>query len=114
MAEKEDGKISTIAKKEKGTANLLLDNFIALQRVLTDVSVKLSSLTEQISQLLKLFESAAKNFKERKEGEAGAMNKISEKIDSLAEQNKVIAKGLSLVEEDLSKEKPKPLPEFRF
>lgn len=113
MAEKEDDKAKPA--KEKGTADLLLDNFIALQKVLADVSIKLTNLIEQVSSLLKLFESAAKNFKGKKEIEKGELGNVSEKLNQLAEQNKIIAKGLSLVEEEMAaKTKPKPLPEFRF
>lgn len=114
MPEKEDVKPSKPAK-EKITGDLLLENFVALQRVLTDVSVKLTNLTQEISHLLKLFESAAKNFKEKKEFEKAELWNVSERVNQLVEQNKIIAQGLSLVEEELTdKPKPKSLPEFRF
>ncbi|MFH0831385.1 MAG: hypothetical protein V1886_00750 [archaeon] len=103
-------------KKEDSTADLLIGNFISLQKVLTEVSGKLSTLTEQISNLLKLFESSAKNFKERKEQQKTEVRGLTEKLNELTEQNKTIARGLSMVEEEMTSEKtkPKPLPEFRF
>lgn len=117
MAEKEDA-AEEKEKKEKpeSTADLLIGNFVALQRVLADVSIKLASLTEQISSLLKLFEASVKSFKEKKEREKTEARGITEKLNELVEQNKTIAKGLSIVEEEMAAEKarPKPLPEFKF
>jgi hypothetical protein len=118
MAKKEGVKDTSDEKeKKKSTADLLLDNFVALQKVLTDVAVKLTNLNEQISNLLKLFEDAAKSFKEGKESEKKlGKGNVSEKLDKLIEQNKIIAQGLSAVEGAVASEKtkPKPLPEFRF
>ena len=117
MAEKEDSAEKREGKEAgKSTADLLFENFIALQRVLADVSVKLTGLTEQISSLLKLFEASAKSFKEKKEQQKTEIKGVKEKLDELVEQNRTIAKGMSIVEEEMAaeKSKPKPLPEFRF
>src|SRR3989338_8801652 len=116
MAEKEDAaKLEGKKEKPESTADLLIDNFVALQKVLADVSVKLASLAEQISSLLKLFEASAKSFKEKKEREKIETRGITDKLNELVEQNKTIAKGLSFVEEEMAAEKakPKPLPEFK-
>ena len=84
----------------------LIDNFVNLQRVLTNLAVKFDSLSDQISKLLQLFEISAKSFAEKtselnvggsKEKDKDFLNKI----DTLLEQNKTIAKGLTLMEEKL-------------
>ena len=112
MAEKGAEEEKEKKEKPESTAGLLIDNFVALQRVLADVSVKLATLSEQISSLLKLFEASAKSFKEKKEREKIETRGITDKLNELVEQNKTIAKGLSFVEEEMAAEKakPKPLP----
>jgi len=84
----------------------LIDNFVNLQRVLTNLSIKFDSLSDQISKLLQLFEISAKNFAEKTSGLSieGGREKDKEfldKIDTLLEQNKTIAKGITLMEERL-------------
>ncbi len=85
----------------------LIDNFVNLQRVLTNLSVKFDNLSENISKLLQLFEISAKSFVEKlPEGATTGVGKEKDreflsKIDTLLEQNKTIAKGLTLMEEKL-------------
>jgi len=80
---------------------ILVENFATLQKVMVNLSVKLDSLTEQISQLLNLFEISAKALVER-----GAdlgdnyEKKMMEKIDNLVDQNKTIARGVTLLHEE--------------
>jgi len=76
----------------------VLENFVSLQRVLTDLSIKLDGLSNNISKLLELFEESAKTIAE-KEPESEANRDIIKKLDNLLEQNKVIAKGLTLMSE---------------
>jgi hypothetical protein len=77
--------------------NALIENFVSLQKVLTNLAVKLDSLSDNITKLLELFEASAKSLAEK---EAGADNKdIIKKLDNLLEQNKIIAKGLTLMSE---------------
>lgn len=134
MAEKEVKKTKPVkaeqAEKPKSTAGLLLENFVSLQRIMADLAIKTSRLNNQISKLLELFEEAAKDFKEKEKPESS--DELTSKIDRLIEQNKTIARGLSLIgqtsktrevsaessketgEEETEKAKAKPLPEFRF
>jgi len=99
-------------KKEKGKRKkpeidrILLDNFVNLQRVLTNLAVKLDNLSDNISKLLQLFEISAKSFVEKLPGEEIKGEKVKDeeflnKVDMLLEQNKTIAKGLTLMEEKL-------------
>ncbi len=88
----------------KGTnvEKVLVQNFIALQKVMTNLAIKFDSLGAQISKLLELFEISAKSLAEKditlgktQQGEG----KMVEKLDELLDQNKVIAKGLTLLHE---------------
>jgi len=70
----------------------LIDNSIALQKVMTNLSLKLDNLSDQILKLLDLFEISAKSFAEKDfEGEASTHRKIIEKLDELIAENKKIS-----------------------
>lgn len=91
-----------IPKTELGIERSLVQNFIALQKVMVNLSVKFDSLTTQISKLLDLFEISAKALAEKdytKEKEVRDDKQIIAKIDNLSEQNKVLARGLTLLHE---------------
>ena len=81
---------------------MLVENFVSLQKVMTNLSLKFDNLTNQISKLLNLFEISAKTLaqKEFNLGEGKEENKkVVEKIDKLLDQNKIIARGLTLMHE---------------
>jgi hypothetical protein len=126
-----------ILEKEKTDINkALLENFVSLQRVLTNLSLRFDTLSDKIEKLLQLFEISAKSFIEKHGDKSFEKDKeLLDKLNNLGEQNKVIAKGLTLLEqklrervygegilsEKLSSEtteeqnsgfKPKPLPRF--
>ena len=86
-------------KKKKMTAKereeLLIDNFVGLQHAMTNMSIKFGSLSDNISKLLQVFEEAAKNFVS---GGKSDDKDMLNKINSLLDQNKTIAKGLVLME----------------
>lgn len=86
-------------KKKKMTARereeLLIENFVGLQHAMTNLSVKFGSLSDNISKLLQVFEEAAKNFVT---GGKSDDKDMLNKINSLLDQNKTIAKGLVLME----------------
>ncbi len=130
----EDGSKKTVIKehgskvlprkpaKKKMTARereeLLIENFVGLQHAMTNMSIKFGSLADNIEQLLRIFEEAAKGFAS---GERGGDKDMLKKIDSLLDQNKTIAKGLVLMEgklrgrveepvTDTSRVRPRPLP----
>jgi hypothetical protein len=78
----------------------ILQNLVELQKVHANLAEKFDGLAKQISQLLNLFEVTARSFA------ANPVNQVSEKdqqflekVDKLLEQNKTIAKGLTLMEE---------------
>jgi len=81
---------------------VLVENFVALQKVMTNLSIKFDNLSTQISKLLELFEISAKTMAQ-KDFELGRSSKeekeMVKKMDDLLEQNKVIARGLTLLHE---------------
>lgn len=90
----------------------LVQNFIALQKVMVNLSVKFDALTNKISKLLDLFEISAKSlakkdFKMEKPGRDE--EKVMQKLDNLGEQNKIIARGLTLMHDRIGgQERPAP------
>ncbi len=98
-APREIEKKSSTHGKKKMTARereeLLIENFVGLQHAMTNMSIKFGALSDNISKLLSIFEESAKNFVSGgKPDDAEMLNKI----DSLLNQNKTIAKGLVLME----------------
>ncbi len=83
---------------------ILLENFVGLQKAMTNLSIKFEALTDQIVRLLQIFELSTKSIIE---GSTEKSNKeMLDKINSLLDQNKTIAKGLVLMEEKLKQETP--------
>jgi hypothetical protein len=140
MVEKEV-KISTdkLKAEKSKPSELLIENFVSLQKIMSDLVIKISRLNNQLSELLELFTEAARSFKETKKTEykegritTKSTDDLGRKIDMLLDQNRDIAKNLSLIHqasmtrevssthtEDMEREgtknvKAKPLPEFRF
>jgi len=79
--------------------DLLMQNFISLQKILTNLIVRVDSLTNQTSKLLSLFEISAKSFAQRQGSPINKDDKeFLEKLDQLIEQNKLIARGITLMD----------------
>ena len=94
-----------LSEEDSKTEKILIENFVALQRVITNLSEKFDSLTTQISKLLNLFEISAKALAEKEfstEKDNKDVKKVVEKLDGLLEQNKTIAKGLLMLHGDIS------------
>jgi hypothetical protein len=90
------------APRNQNVNKILVENFVSLQKVLTNLSVNFENLSVQISKLLELFELSAKTLAEkdfRMEKDNKDTNEIKNKIDNLMEQNKTIAKGLLMLHE---------------
>ena len=84
----------------------LIDNFINLQKVMANLSVKFDELSLNISRLLQLFEISAKTFAEKYSAQEAAPSNLIDaeylkKLDTLLDQNKIISKGIMLIEEKL-------------
>ena len=108
-AKQKDEKPAANALREKkptklDTEQALLENFVSLQRVLTNLSIKFDSLSDNISKLLQLFEISAKGFIGKqgikeidKEKSVERDREFLAKLNTLLDQNKTIAKGLTLM-----------------
>lgn len=117
MAKKEGTSSKGVMTKAE-LEQALLNNFVNLQKVLTNLSVKFEELSRNISKLLELFEISAKSFAENYSGEGvGKGDKeFLKKLDSLLDQNKTIARGIMLMEEKIrhrSTPPPSPQPAFQ-
>ncbi|MCK9567996.1 hypothetical protein M0R72_03510 [Candidatus Pacearchaeota archaeon] len=88
---------TTTPKKNIHVEKALIENFVSLQKVMTNMAIKFDSLSEQISKLLELFEISAKTLAEK--GYSMEDRKVAEKLDNLLDQNKIIAKGIALLHE---------------
>ncbi|MEK6926590.1 MAG: hypothetical protein AABW50_04905 [Nanoarchaeota archaeon] len=90
---------SALQQREIKVDPLLIENFVSLQRVLTNLSLKLDNLTGQVSKLLDLFEISAKALAEKDFDLESGNKDFIDKLDSLVDQNKTLARGLSLLHE---------------
>ena len=106
----------------KGNANLkqkgpsqkqiqlaILENFVGMQKALTNLAIKFDSLSGNMNKMLQLIEISAISFIEKQKGmkietpeQLNLENEqLIQRLDTLMDQNKTIAKGLTLVEEKL-------------
>jgi tRNA U34 5-carboxymethylaminomethyl modifying GTPase MnmE/TrmE len=80
----------------------IIENLVELQKVHSNLAEKFDKLAHQISNLLSLFESAARTFAEQAPATSTEKDKeFLDKIDRLLDQNKTIAKGLTLMDEKM-------------
>jgi hypothetical protein len=90
------------AEKDHKIEHKLLENMVALQKVQTDLTEKFDTLGKELSKMLSLFELAARNFaKNAPLGEYEKDKEFLEKMDKLLDQNKLLAKGLTMMEDHL-------------
>jgi hypothetical protein len=120
-------KIIHQSTKEIRVEKALIENFVALQKVMVNLSSKFDNLSTQISKLLELFEISAKSLAKKDfelEKEVKDDGRIMEKIDNLSQQAGLIGKGLALIheageggiEEPVPVKEPKPVlkkPSFK-
>ena len=94
-------KSHSVPRSSIGIEKALIENFISLQRVMVNLSGKFDNLATQITKLLELFEISAKALAEKNFAMSGNRGdeKVIQKIDTLLDQNKVIARGLTLMHE---------------
>ena len=101
-----------ISKDDAKLGRVLIENFVGLQKVMVNLSVKFDDLSNKIAKLLELFEISAKALAEKDltvEKTARDDTRIIKEIGNLSEQNKVIARGLTLMHNRLSDEPEEPI-----
>ncbi len=105
------------AHRNKEVEDILVDNFVSLQKVMVNLSTKFDNLTNQISKLLELFEISAKTLAE-KDFDAEKNNrentKILEKLENVLEQNKTIARGLTLMHDKINEPQNAYTPQLQM
>jgi hypothetical protein len=90
--------------KETGEKiDVLIQNSIALQKAITVLAVNLEKFTKETGKLLEFMSDSAKSFEaEEKSRESVVGTAVSgdmvKKLDMLIDQNKMVAKGLVLLE----------------
>lgn len=114
-------KTSKKSEQDQKIERVLVENFTSLQNVMTDLSIKINDLTDKLNNLLDIFEQSAETIARRDfkaEQKTHDTDKILEGIKNLSEQNKIIAKGLTLIHENPKTQEleeipntTKPLPE---
>ncbi len=98
---KKSGKHRPKALSNREIQLALIENFVNLQKVLTNLTVKFDNLSDNISKLLQLFEISAKSFIRKQEEGNTEERDVLRKLDTLLEQNKTVARGLTLIEEKI-------------
>lgn len=110
--EKETHQALHVSHTDKEIEHAILKNLVELQKIQTNLAEKFDHLAKEISNLLALFELTARNFaKNAPQTEQYAKDKeFLEKIDKLLDQNKTLAKGLTLMEERMRERMYSPTP----
>ena len=89
----------------------VIRNFLNLQDVLSKVAVKLDNLSTNIEKLLNLFAQTAKSFQETLP-EHHQDHELLETMKTMLEQNKIIAKSLSIIEERTRQPQSQSQPQY--
>ena len=100
-------KVPSIAEGDTQLGKVLIENFVGLQKVMVNLSIKFDDLSNKIAKLLELFEISAKALAEKDltiQQTARDDTKIMKEMGNLSNQNKVIARGLTLMNDRLSGE----------
>ena len=97
--------------KIKSNEKILIENFVSLQRVMTNMATKFDDLSTQISKLLDLFELSANALAKKDINYTKPIDekKIMDKLEGILNQNKVIAKGLVMMHEGDQTKPPQPI-----
>ena len=91
----------------KNFVDELIKNNVTLQKATLDLFDAVTKMTERTDRLLSLFEEAAKNI------ERGEIKEpLTKQLDALLEQNKVIARGLVLLEKYIREKSSFGLPAY--
>lgn len=84
-------------KREDNLAKQLIETGVKVQSKTVDLISEMDKLTKRVDKLLGLFEEASKHVGEAETTEQ-RINELTNKLESLLEQNKSIARGLILLE----------------
>ena len=93
--------------KSKNLERVLIENFVSFQKVMVNLYTKFDNLSQKISKLLELFEISAKTLAEKdlKYTRNEEAKEILNKMNMMLDQNKTIARGLTLMHEMITSER---------
>lgn len=84
------------AEREK----ILIDNFIGLQKVMVNLSMKFENLSDNITKLLGVFEASARDYVVNKGKSAPEKDReYLVQLNTLIDQNKAISRGIMQLDE---------------
>ena len=94
----------SVPRVDRNLEKILIENFISMQKVMTSFVSKFDKLEKQVSSLLNLFEESAKTIAEKEinlelKGNEEKQQEILDKLKDVLDQNKLIAKGITLMHE---------------
>jgi hypothetical protein len=99
MSKKESDVKAEVSRNSVELNKILVENFVSLQKAITDMAERFDKLSRNIANLLQLFELSARSFMNKQN--VPDLEKDKEflgKLNMLIDQNKTIAKGLTLME----------------
>lgn len=104
-----------IPKKKKMTAaqreEMLIENFVGLQRAMINLSMKFENLSDNISKLLNVFEVSARDYMVNKGRTSPEVDKdLLNRINMLIDQNKNIMGAIRSLEDKTKKQEPIKTP----
>ncbi len=101
-------------KNNENLEKKLIENFVSLQKVMVNLSVKFDELSKNISKLLELFELSASALAKKDINFTKPMDeeKIMGKLNAILDQNKIIARGMALMGEGREQELPSAPQQF--
>lgn len=89
----EKGELMATTMVSRSFVDELIKNNITLQKATVDLLDSVNQLSQKTDRLLSLFEEAAKNIEKTEMKEP-----LAKQLETLLEQNKIIARGLVLLE----------------
>jgi hypothetical protein len=89
----------TKAQKE----DLLIENFVGLQKAMTHLSLKFENLSDNLSKLLEVLELSARNYLTKEAPKDSSSSELAKQVNYLIDQNKAIAEGLLLIDDTIRK-----------
>ena len=114
MVKKRVKKVSHVARDTERLNSILVENFVNLQKSVTHLAIKFDNMSDQMTKLLILFEISARSFAEKLNTSVPEIEKdrdFLDKLNKLLDQNKTIAKGLTIMEERLREKVYGPIPQ---
>ena len=109
------GNVEKSSSISEESIKLLVQNSLALQKIMADLAIDIKKLSKNVSELLEVFKEASKTLAEEKaEGKVKEeeMADLKNKIDALLEQNKTIAQGILLLESLLKPKEAHYSPQY--